>query len=60
MKLLSQNFNRDVVWSLLGGGIPALAGLLAIPLLVRLLSVDQFALFSFDYDVVLKDYKWKR
>lgn len=62
MKLFSQNFNRDVVWSLLGGGIPALAGLLAIPLLVRLLSVDQFALvslllslnlFFFVYDVGL-------
>jgi O-antigen/teichoic acid export membrane protein len=62
MKLLSKNFNRDVVWSLLGGGIPALAGLIAIPLLVRLLSVDQFALvslllslnlFFFVYDVGL-------
>ncbi|MCK9607879.1 MAG: oligosaccharide flippase family protein [Methylomonas sp.] len=62
MKWMKGSFSRNALWSLLGGGVPALAGLLAIPLLVHLLNVEQFALvslllsfnlFFFVYDVGL-------
>lgn len=59
---MERSFSRNAVWSVLGGGIPALAGLVAIPLLVHLLTMEQFALvslllsfnlFFFVYDVGL-------
>ncbi len=62
MKWFALSFSRDTLWSFLGGSVPALSGLVAIPLLIRLLYVDQFALvslllslnlFFFVYDVGL-------
>ena len=62
MKRLRHSFSKDALWSILGGGIPALAGLLAIPILIHLLAVNLFALtsllisfnlFFFVYDVGL-------
>lgn len=62
MKEIKDRLNVNTLWSLFGGGIPALAGLLAIPLLVHLLNVERFALvslllsfnlFFFVYDVGL-------
>lgn len=41
-----KKLNRDSIWSLLGGGIPALCGLMAVPLLIYLLNVDEFAFVS--------------
>ncbi len=62
MKWMKDSLTANTLWSLFGGGIPALAGLVAIPLLVHLLSVERFALvslllsfnlFFFVYDVGL-------
>lgn len=62
MRWMKGGFSKNALWSLLGGGIPALAGLLVIPLLVQLLNVERFALvslllsfnlFFFVYDVGL-------
>ena len=62
MKRLLHSFSKDAIWSILGGGIPALAGLLTIPILIHLLTINLFALtsllisfnlFFFVYDVGL-------
>ncbi|WP_158307413.1 oligosaccharide flippase family protein [Methylomonas methanica] len=59
---MKDSVNANTLWSLFGGGVPALAGLAAIPLLVHLLNVERFALvslllsfnlFFFVYDVGL-------
>ncbi len=46
MKGLTGRFSQDATWSLLGGVIPAVVGLSATPILIQLLTVDQFALAS--------------
>ena len=46
MKFWTPNFSSNTIWSIAGGGIPALAALGAIPVLIQLLGVDLFALVS--------------
>jgi len=46
MKFWVPNFSSNTIWSIAGGGVPALAALGAIPALIKLLGVDLFALVS--------------
>ena len=46
MLKLNNKLSRDSLWSILGGGVPALVGLIIIPVLAYRLSVDGFAFVS--------------
>lgn len=43
---ISKKLNKDSIWSLLGGGVPALFGLLSVPIFIHLLTIDEFAFVS--------------
>lgn len=46
MLRLNTKLRRDSFWSMIGGGIPAIAGLIAIPVMAYCLTVDSFAFTS--------------
>lgn len=46
MKFWPSSFSSNTIWSIAGGGIPAIVALGSIPALIKLLGIDLFALVS--------------